>query len=64
MRKIEATDLVGKTIKRIDNQAVNVLTLTFTDETTVELTAEDAVHTQYGSIPGIFVLENKDCIPV
>jgi hypothetical protein len=54
MRKVEASDLVGKTIKSIDNQSVNVLKLTFSDDTTLELWAEDAVHTQFGNIPGIF----------
>jgi hypothetical protein len=55
MRKIQDTDIVGKTVQSIENNAVNVLRLTFTDGTTVELWAEDAVHTQFGNIPGIFV---------
>jgi hypothetical protein len=58
MRKVEKSDLEGKTIKSVDNQAVNVLTLTFTDNSKLELTAEDAVHTIAGSIPGIFVSES------
>ena len=35
MRKIQDTDIVGKTVKSIENNAVNVLRLTFTDGTTV-----------------------------
>lgn len=48
MRNIKDTDLVGKTIKSIDNHS---------DGTNLELWAEDAVETQYGNIPGIFVQE-------
>lgn len=55
MRKIQDSDLVGKTIKSIENDSVNVLRLTFTDGTSVELWAEDAVYTPMGNIPGIFV---------
>ena len=57
MREIKDTDLVGKTIKAIDRSAVNVLKFTFTDETSLELWAEDAISTQYGTIPGLFVGE-------
>jgi hypothetical protein len=59
MREIRDTDLVGKTIKNIDAGAVNVLNITFTDDTTIELWAEQAVYTSYGSIPGIFVEETS-----
>lgn len=55
MRKIQDSDVVGKTIKSIENDSVNVLRLTFTDGTSVELWAEDAVYTPMGNIPGIFV---------
>ena len=55
MRKIIATDLVGKTIESIDNTSVNVLSLTFSDGTTLDLWAQDAVWTRSGYIPGIFV---------
>ncbi len=55
MRKIQDSDVVGKTIKSVENDSVNVLRLTFTDGTTVELWAEDAVYTPMGNIPGIFV---------
>ena len=54
MREIKESDLVGKTIESIDNKSVNVLKLTFTDGSKLELWAEDAVHTQFGNIPGIF----------
>lgn len=55
MRKIQDSDVIGKTIKSIENDSVNVLRLTFTDGTSVELWAEDAVYTPMGNIPGIFV---------
>jgi hypothetical protein len=55
MRKIRESDLVGKTIEKIDGRSVNVLTLYFTDGTHVELWAEDAINTSAGSIPGIFI---------
>lgn len=58
MRKIQDSDLIGKTIKTIDNQSVNVLKLEFTDGTKLELWAEQAVNTQFGSIPGIFAEES------
>jgi len=57
MREVKESDLVGKTIQSIDNSSVNVLKLTFTDGTKLELWAEDAVHTQFGNIPGIFAEE-------
>lgn len=55
IREIKDTDLVGKTIESIDSTAVNCLKLKFTDGTELELWAETAVSTNYGSIPGIFV---------
>ncbi len=55
MRKIQDADMVGKTIESIENSSVNVLRLKFTDGTSVELWAEDAIHTKFGNIPGIFV---------
>lgn len=57
MREVKESDLVGKTIKSIDTSAVNVLKLEFTDGSKLELWAEDAVHTQFGNIPGIFAEE-------
>lgn len=46
---------MGKTIKSIGATSVNVLRLTFTDDTMLDLWAEQAVHTIGGDIPGIFV---------
>jgi hypothetical protein len=57
MRQVKDTDLVGKTIKSVDAGSVNVLKITFADDSTIELWAEQAVHTSAGSIPGIFVDE-------
>lgn len=54
MRDIKENDLVGKTIQSIDHTSVNVLKLTFTDGTKLELWAEQAVSTNFGDIPGIF----------
>jgi hypothetical protein len=54
MREVKESDLVGKTIKSIDNGSVNVLKLEFTDGSKLELWAEQAVSTQFGDIPGIF----------
>lgn len=58
MRKVEDADLVGKTIKSIDSSAVNTLKIVFSDDTAVLLTAEDALFTQFGTIPGIFIEDN------
>lgn len=55
LRKATTADLIGKTIKNIDATSANVLKLIFSDDSTLELWAEDAVSTQYGNIPGIFV---------
>jgi hypothetical protein len=60
MRKIETSDLVGKTIRSIEHNSVNVLKLTFTDGTTLELWAEDAVYTPYGNIAGFYVEDHTD----
>jgi len=57
LRKVKRSDLVGKTVKSFNHSGVNVLKLTFTDGTKLELWADDAVSSQYGSIPGIFVDE-------
>lgn len=54
MRTLEDKDLVGKTIKSINNSSVNVVKLEFTDGTKLELWAEGAVYTPMGVIPGIF----------
>ena len=55
LRYIQESDLKGKTIRQVDTSAVNVMKLTFTDDTTLEVWAEDAINTEMGSIPGIFV---------
>ena len=56
-RKVEPKDFEGKTIavNGVDATACNVVKLTFTDGSKLELWAEDAVYTPMGSIPGIFV---------
>jgi hypothetical protein len=53
-------EIVGKTIASIDAHCVNVWTVHFTDGTKLELEADDAVHTQYGNIPGILASIPKD----
>lgn len=58
MRTLEKTDLVGKTIKNIDITSINHLILHFTDGTFSSLWAEDAISTQYGNIPGIFISDD------
>lgn len=57
MRKVIDKDLVGKTVKAVDSTAVNALVLTFSDDTTLELFAEQAISTIAGTIPGIFTPE-------
>lgn len=59
MRTVEKKDLVGKTIVAFDHSSVNLLKLMFSDGTTLELWAEQAVTTSAGSIPGIFVDSTK-----
>ena len=54
-RKLDSADLEGKTIKTADVKGINHTLLTFTDGTTLALWAEQAVHTQFGDIPGILV---------
>ena len=56
-RKVEARDFEGKTIAPggVDSSCVNVVKLTFTDGTKLDLWAEDALYTEAGCIPGIFV---------
>lgn len=59
MRQIQDTDLVGKKIKSIENNYVNLLKITFDDDSHVELWAEPAVYTAAGNIWGIFIEENS-----
>ncbi len=55
LRDIQESDLVGKTIKSIDNTSVNVLKLTFADDTVAELWVEEVISTNYGNIAGILI---------
>jgi hypothetical protein len=55
LREIKETDLIGKTIKSIDTSSVNVLKLTFTDDTTAVLWVENVITTSFGNIPGILI---------
>jgi hypothetical protein len=59
LREIKETDLIGKTIKSIDNTSVNVLKLTFTDDTTAVLWVEDVITTSFGNIPGLLIEDNS-----
>lgn len=55
LRKIHESDLIGKTIKSVDASVVNVVKLTFTDNSVLEVWAEDVVSTSFGNIPGILI---------
>lgn len=57
MRHLQETDLVGKTIARLDTTSVNHVTIFFTDGSSAGLWAEDAIFTPYGNISGIFIEE-------
>ena len=59
MRKVNDAELVGKTIESIENSAINVLKLIFTDGTSISLWAEISFSTDYGSVPGIFVSDSS-----
>lgn len=56
-RKVQSKDFEGKTILKggVDCSTVNMVRLQFTDGTTLDLWAEDALYTEAGNIPGIFV---------
>lgn len=54
MRALESSDLIGNVIS-VDTSAVNVIKITFSDNTTLDIWAEQAVYTTYGGIPGFFV---------
>lgn len=60
MRQLTDTDLVGKTIKSISQPGCNMLQLTFSDDSVVELWAEQAVMTIAGPVPGIFIEDTLD----
>lgn len=55
MRALVASDLEGKTITSVDTTAVNVIKIMFTDGTSLDIWAEDAVYTPFGNIPGFSV---------
>lgn len=55
LRNIHESDLIGKTIKSVDASVVNVVKLTFTDNSVLEVWAEDVVSTSFGNIPGILI---------
>lgn len=55
LRTVRPDDLVSKTIKQADCSSINVVKIIFTDGTSLELWAESAVNTSFGSAPGIFV---------
>jgi hypothetical protein len=58
LREIKESDLIGKTIKSIDNTSVNVLKLTFTDDSTAVLWVEDIVLTPWGNVAGLLIEDN------
>lgn len=60
MRKIQGSDVVGKTIESVKNDSVNVLILKFTDGTSVELWTDAAIYTGGGYVYGIYVEENPN----
>jgi hypothetical protein len=59
LRNIKDSDLIGKTIKSIDNTSVNVLKLTFTDDSTAVLWVEDIVLTPWGNVAGILIEDTE-----
>lgn len=54
MRTPETNDFVNKTIENVDI-VLNAIKIKFTDGTEVSLCAEQAIYTNFGTIPGIFV---------
>jgi hypothetical protein len=57
MRALEVKDLIGKTIREANTDAVNVVRLVFTDGTSLEIETDVAVSTPHGNIHGFFVSE-------
>lgn len=55
MRKLEATDLNGKTIKNVNADSTNYLRLTFDDDTELDIWCECAISTSAGDIWGFFI---------
>jgi len=56
-RKAIFDAFVGKTIKSVEADSVNVWTFHFTDGSQQQLEAEQAVSTRYGCIAGIFMAQ-------
>jgi hypothetical protein len=54
MRNPENKDFVKKTIEDVDI-AVNAIKIKFSDGTEITLCAEQAIYTNCGNIPGIFI---------
>ena len=60
MRKLRPQDLVGKTIVDAECDSVNCMTLSFDDETELQIWCECAVTTSAGSIFGFYVDGDED----
>lgn len=60
MRRIKDSDIVGKTVKSIENTCVNTMTFFFEDGSKLELEAEQTVRIGDSYIPGIFVSESSN----
>lgn len=61
LRKLKEDDLLGKPgVNRVECDAINSLRIFFTDNSFIELWAEDAVHTPAGYIPGIFIEDTPE----
>ena len=50
MKEIKITNLIGKTIENIEDEATNCFTITFTDKTKVLIDTEYFGHNIYGPI--------------
>lgn len=57
------TELTGKTIKNTEILAVNAWRMNFTDGTSVEISTDQMINTQFGSIPGLIINETKNDAP-
>ena len=60
MRKIKPSDLVGKTIIDVECEAINCMTLSFDDESELQIWCEPGVSTVAGDIWGFFVEGDGD----
>lgn len=59
LRKLEDSDIVGKTVASIYQTSVNVVKLTFTDGTTLELWGELVPIGSRDHVGGIFVEDHS-----